>query len=946
MCDINCTFQNATKEHLLHHIKNNIPTKLTFDQIYLLPKREDYLDAKLKAAINHQINNKKPIIFMPNDVLEKNDWVNGGLVYKIYITGVLPCGSKLYVRLDNVEVYFEIMVPDNEPVNKFQSYICGNLINRDISFTGVNIIKKFKLKGFQDRERNYLKITFKNLQDRKKAIELINSLNKTLISEKMKPIETSHDDLGNYFPVVAREKNFNTANWNRITDYIVETNITTNCSYFISVDVNSYNKLSNKLRQSIVNLTNNPMSQVIDRDPTMVCQYDIETYRAKENGMVPTPKDTDFTIFMMCSAFFWHYTDTPLVTVCAVEKDCETHKNIMITIVCGTEENVLKAHMHAVSIMAPDINAAFNGANFDTPLYIEKLKRAGLLVELKDKYSTHPICKNGKYIDTESSILKWNIKTEKIKINAETNHEAKSVMIFPGMIDTDVMAVFLKLYPNLEVRKSFSLNFFLKDNGLESKEDMPYKKMFKIYERALKLEECPKQCHCDNYCEVCTTHVKEIDYIDYDISKKDLLPEIFNNGTLKCCHCSKRKLNLKDMADVGYYCIIDCIRPQQLYVKRTVIPDKREVSNMARVTLYDSFYRADGMKVRNLIGRFCNKMNIAFSNAKISKSNSERCHFPGGWVFPPFKGLHKDRPITGLDFSSLYPSLKMAYNLSPDMIVYTKEQADELISKGYNLYKIEDFEYEIGEKKGNPANIRGKIGGWVVRHNGITRPGLTKIVEKYDKVITYKYNDKTIEVINDEKVPDECGPEFTKTIQYKEVYGRDALPGERMGVTSFVVKKLFDKRKPIKAEVTRINKLLEVLELKNKAAIAEGDFEKSSNIEKEMRELCFIKNKIDSKQKAIKVFANTFYGELGNFRSPIFELLIAGGVTCAGQKNIKMVAEYIKNKKFKVQYGDTDSLYLNCPESVFEECDKEYLQTLEDLKNKFSGIRIQVTGSN
>ncbi len=38
---------------------------------------------------------------------------------------------------------------------------------------------------------------------------------------------------------------------------------------------------------------------------------------------------------------------------------------------------------------------------------------------------------------------------------------------------------------------------------------------------------------------------------------------------------------------------------------------------------------------------------------------------------------------------------------------------------------------------------------------------------------------------------------------------------------------------------------------------------------------------------AIKVFMNTFYGETGNQKSPLFDVLISGGTTTLGQKYIR-----------------------------------------------------------
>ncbi|RIA79365.1 DNA-directed DNA polymerase, partial [Glomus cerebriforme] len=75
---------------------------------------------------------------------------------------------------------------------------------------------------------------------------------------------------------------------------------------------------------------------------------------------------------------------------------------------------------------------------------------------------------------------------------------------------------------------------------------------------------------------------------------------------------------------------------------------------------------------------------------------------------------------------------------------------------------------------------------------------------------------------------------------------------------------------------------------------------------------------LNSKQKAVKLFINIFYGEAGNQLSSIFLRALAGGTTSVGKYNIKLVAEYVEKKGFGIKYGDTDSLYLTCPDSILK----------------------------
>jgi len=81
---------------------------------------------------------------------------------------------------------------------------------------------------------------------------------------------------------------------------------------------------------------------------------------------------------------------------------------------------------------------------------------------------------------------------------------------------------------------------------------------------------------------------------------------------------------------------------------------------------------------------------------------------------------------------------------------------------------------------------------------------------------------------------------------------------------------------------------------------------------------------LNAKQNTLKVYMNTFYGKAENSISPFFLRELAGGVTSAGRRNIKLVADFVKSKGFQIKYGDTDSLYLVCPEEFFQECDTAY----------------------
>lgn len=937
-----------TKADVLQNIRDKVPVKINYSQIGLIPSRRDFLDAKLKAAFETQISKGAPVLFMGNTVLDRHDYVAGTMTYFPYLFGVLPCGTKVTVVLTGVDVEFDIGVPAGMTPTTYDSLLRGQLAARGINYLSITDQLFYPLHGFYTEKQPYKRIKFSNLNDRKAAIMFIREQNSERKLKGLPLLQTASNDCGAnnyYFSKVAREHRFAPAGWNRLTEYTYARGTGTT-EFVLTVDVKNFKRLTSA-QIADYSRPGHALESVISRDPLINCGWDIETFNTVQDGIIPTRACKTFNIFMICDAFSFHHCMDPMLTVCCVDVETNARPGNDLTIICGNEHNVLEAHMKVLAAMTPDILIAFNGGKFDWPLYLEKCRRENLLCQLRNCLSAIPDKRND-----ESAVLKWNFKKESVKIDAESNHDLDVVAQFPGILDTDALPIFLGMYSKAETGKASSLNYFLARNGLESKEDMPYKKMFKLYERALSIGHI-KSCHCgdaQHVCGICTQVVPQIDCKPVrDLGDGEFMygtelhDSLLRDGKPLCCYCGKKAKSAADMAQVGYYCTVDSIRPHQLFVRRIIVQDRRTISNMAYVSLYDAFYRAGGMKVCNLIGAYSHKRGIAFSNANSGKGDSEKDHYPGAWVFPPNRGLHSDgkkiidgkecqeRPIGGLDVASLYPSLMMCYDFSTDRSVNTRERAEELAAMGYSLHHIQPFPYHRGDKnKDAPGNIHLIGEGWMVRHNGIFSNKDTNIVDHYEKYVT----------VGGKKYPAAEAPPGPRRVSYEPVRGRKALPNESMGIFPYIVKKLFDKRVPVKAEFIRLTKLKEEMHRLHLDTIPDnklvngapsGKIHTEATIEHEL-------NQVESTQKGLKLLANTFYGKSGDFRSDIYNLLVAAGVTTAGQMTIKAVAKFVIGLGYTVQYGDTDSLYLSAPDSEFAEVDAAYRSEIAEVDEKFRGV--------
>lgn len=213
-------------------------------------------------------------------------------------------------------------------------------------------------------------------------------------------------------------------------------------------------------------------------------------------------------------------------------------------------------------------------------------------------------------------------------------------------------------------------------------------------------------------------------------------------------------------------------------------------------------------------------------------------------------------PINGLDYNSLYPSLIMTYNLSPEYLILDREYKDEISKKGKKIHNIKfDYHYEnyLGEK--NTKYIE----AWTVRHD-------------------------------------------------------ESKQNSEFGLYPKILKDLFAQRAQMKKELFIYKEKKEHIESSQDNYLEDPEY----------KECVFMLKYCDTKQKALKVFMNTFYGELGNKNSPLFVLELAGAVTSSGQANLLLVKDYVEKLGHKVYYGDTDSLYISCPETYYLEKNKEY----------------------
>lgn len=684
-----------------------------------------YLNSLKRSDLLGQLETpKSKWLIMPVCVEDVPDYQNK--TYNIRISGFTEYGTKVCFMITDIYPSIDVMVPKDTTNESFTGSLIDIFMDNNIEVHKIDTIYGYPLFGFNEQKLPYKRIYTKDLADRKSVLNLLVARGYT----------TANDDRSCYYRKVSRDYDLMWANWMEITAYL---NYDPTGRYLTGrVDINCIKQYTGELTESL------------KKDKCLVMTFDIESYSDSNTGDVPMPdRHTDW-IFMICASFHWGYEtheSDAIYKVCIVDKEINPDPDIF-TVVCGNEENIIKAFALLVYNMMPDFIIGFNDMQYDWNFIIERANQHANMLFLYNKMSLVP-----KTRSSNEYIYNRMVTHRDVKISPEERMSCK-FLNFVGCIPIDMRVCFKRLTKKEEISQGSSLNFYLKMNNLDLKVDLPHTEMFKIY----------------------------------------------------------RNNDIPNMDIVRKYCVIDCISCFRLFAKQLILPTLRENANISYFTIFDENFCAISAKICNKVIADGLKRDILCSNLTQESSLTDK--FSGAHVFHPEKGLETYRPIIPEDFKSLYPSIIMAYNISPERFVSTRERAEYLESRGHQLYYL-SFMY---------AGIMREA--WFVRHKS-----------------------------------DEA----------------------QWGLIPKILKVLFASRVTIQKAQEKIDK-----------NDPDGLFEY---------------NRLEIKQKAIKVFMNSIYGVSGMDISPLFLLEQAVAITSTGKRLINEVATFVRNKGFFVKYGDSVASY-------------------------------------
>lgn len=828
---------------------------------------------ELGLLVEDRLNEGKKMPFMI--ITEDSIHMNIGGVDQLcfLLTGIFPDGRKVTIIVHGHELFIDIDLS----VNK--EFIMQEITDPTYKIVRKEIVLKRPFRGFAKNKTEWLRCYFHT------TYAFRDFPSKFSICGSVRPKIASNDD--KYFERLVRERSLKAAGWNIIQNYEkYETDKVSNVDGIYLV----HSKDITKLRKRDVDMQE-MFDKSLIRDNSMCVMFDTEVCRRhdSQNTDIMKTSDQDWIMSHLSMSFGWN--NDVFANICIVVGPTIQHpEDDSIILQVPNQEQLIRAFIEVMHRMRPDIIGGFNSGNFDWPMMQEVMRRYGLIELFFKKVAVRMPHK----IPHDEEGLPTILQKHSIKLTADENYEIKGALKCNGIIDIDVMALFTKRFPKSEIPRFASLSFFLKAMKLPAKVDAPIQFLFQF--QSLRLEFTSG--HDD----------ASLDLVSFMREKYPDLGKEYLTGWETASRKERSEMIARINGFYAYYCVQDSALLHQLLAKGCVLYDAKELSNTSMTSLYNSYYKADGSRVRCFIAYYCHKRDVVMYIDHKRKSEEEKQNFIGATVLEPLLGMSK-YPVTGLDFASLYPSIIQSRNLSPDKIVTDPEVAEQLIAEGYKLHRIEvDYKWHKKDCKCHPDHHI-EI-GWSVLSNGVVEEG-DPIIDHWDK----EFDGKSVSLTTSERTDD--APFLTarkrkSAAKYKAIKGRKGLPGEFPGILSLVVAKLKAKRAPIKKIVETYKKLLEI-------AVKEGKDHIVVNGEIiPIDEARFTHDINDSKQKAIKVLANTNYGEIGNPLSYLYMLLVAGGITSYGRNMIDHVRNFVLTSGYMILYGDTDSCYSSPPATLMQ----------------------------
>jgi len=156
---------------------------------------------------------------------------------------------------------------------------------------------------------------------------------------------------------------------------------------------------------------------------------------------------------------------------------------------------------------------------------------------------------------------------------------------------------------------------------------------------------------------------------DFTVTHNCTKDPLTHKGIFKCY----RMFTPESLSIVGKYCVKDSELVVKLFEKLQIWIGLTEMSNTCNTPIFTLFTQGQQIKIFSQVYKKCMEDNFVID--KDSFIANENDHFTGAYVFTPVPGLYD--MVVSFDFSSLYPSTIIAYNIDYSTLVLDEKIPDE-----------------------------------------------------------------------------------------------------------------------------------------------------------------------------------------------------------------------------------------------------------------------------
>jgi DNA polymerase elongation subunit (family B) len=622
--------------------------------------------------------------------LQPCDWIEHDHNYKyvVDVFGRTPDLDVAMVRITGFQPYFYLKAADNETPDSVLSAIQKETGK---GVLGISVKAENKLdamRGFQSLTPTKVwKLSFNSLWMFKSTVKVL----KSGMSIGKRVVESEHIYEANLPPYIR---------------LFHERNISPASPFEFSGDT-----LDPEEAKVDTAYTTNYMTITPDASkhiPLFVGSYDLEVY--SESGQFPVSTNPKDEITQIGISFRWNdkLLESDMRYVFVSGSVTPSSDQSVTFISCKNEKDLLLKFAKYLEDENPDILCGYNTFGFDDGYIADRARHCGISLEF------------GRVKSQQWGDRRENVKTEKKTFELASGKFAVRYIDMPGRLNLDLY-LSMRREQNLDSYKLDNIaSTFLRDKVLKFERISPTKvKLATKTTRGLFVGNLVRLDVVTNtrnqYKDGFKFPVIEMDKNSFVIETDDTF-EGLNLNKLEWCFAkddvdhhdifAAHKGSADDRANIAKYCIQDCDLVLTLMAKLDTLVNARGMADVCKVPVQYIFLRGQGIKIFSAVVYNASKRNQIIMTQDSVEGDMG---YEGAIVLPPKIGMYLDQPIPVLDFNSLYPSNMIAYNLSPDTLVYVKEVNAAGRTTRHDIYgksegfKVDEVMYDIKDSEGNEA---------------------------------------------------------------------------------------------------------------------------------------------------------------------------------------------------------------------------------------------------